>query len=382
MQGERIEPLIEAVYDAAVDPEGWPGVMALLHRTFSASAATLYSLDYARRRMRPVEISGISDRFQESFESSFFTDDNPSARSPALHRPGVIRTDQLLDEYFRDDGVLRRSRYYDEWLRPQDLAHTMGMTPLAGDGIVFNISLLRSPAAGPFRPEEIARFEAIHPHFCRSLRMAARLESLAASRGAGAEALDGLAQGVVFVNPLGRVLHCNAAAEALVRRGGGLTIRANRLAAADPRVQQQLAALLWRAQDPAARIAGAEPRSLLVPRPDGQRPLVLNAVPLSPRRSRFVAPLPTVMLLIADPDAPRRIAADLLPVLYGLTPAEARLARALLAGGGLRRAAAGAGMTYETARWYLKVLFQKTGTRRQSELVARLLADLGGAPLG
>jgi hypothetical protein len=33
-------------------------------------------------------------------------------------------------------------------------------------------------------------------------------------------------------------------------------------------------------------------------------------------------------------------------------------------------------MTYETGRWYLKVLLQKTHTGRQSELVARLLADL------
>ena len=33
-------------------------------------------------------------------------------------------------------------------------------------------------------------------------------------------------------------------------------------------------------------------------------------------------------------------------------------------------------MTYETGRWYLKVLLQKTYTHRQSEPVARLRADL------
>jgi hypothetical protein len=36
-------------------------------------------------------------------------------------------------------------------------------------------------------------------------------------------------------------------------------------------------------------------------------------------------------------------------------------------------------VTYETARWNLKVLFQKTDTRRQTELVARLLGDLTAA---
>jgi DNA-binding CsgD family transcriptional regulator len=116
-----------------------------------------------------------------------------------------------------------------------------------------------------------------------------------------------------------------------------------------------------------------------VPRSDGPSPLILNAVALSARASRFVADQATVMLLIADPDARRRLDLDLLPALYGLTPAETRLARALLAGDGLRQAAAAAGMSYETGRWYLKILLQKTHTGRQAELVARLLADLGVA---
>jgi len=87
------------------------------------------------------------------------------------------------------------------------------------------------------------------------------------------------------------------------------------------------------------------------------------------------------MLLIVDPEAPSRPDSGLLWTLYRLTPAEARLAQALLGGSGLRPAAAAAGMSYETARWYLKVLFQKTHTSRQAELVARLLVDLGGVAI-
>ncbi|HEY9548359.1 MAG TPA: hypothetical protein VIR45_02560, partial [Kiloniellaceae bacterium] len=146
-----------------------------------------------------------------------------------------------------------------------------------------------------------------------------------------------------------------------------------------PAAQQGLARLLHRAQDLASDGSSDGPRSLVVPRSDAPSPLILNAVAISAGASRFVADQASVMLLIADPDARRRLDLDLLPVLYGLTPAETRLARALLAGGGLRQAAAAAGMTYETGRWYLKVLLQKTGTGRQAELVARLLADLGGA---
>ncbi|MEO3430797.1 hypothetical protein AAFN88_18225 [Pelagibius sp. CAU 1746] len=376
MQQNHIEALVEAIYDASLDPAGWPQAMALVRESFETGAACLYSLDYGRRRMRPVEVGDIAPRFLTSFEANFYTDDNPSARSPALHRPGIVRTDRRLDDYFRDDGVLRRSRYYHEWLRPQDFAHTMGVTPLAEGGIVFNLSLLRSADVGPFRAEEVRRFGKLQTHLCRALRTAQRLETLTAESGTTAAALDRLDQGVIFVSGRGRVLHCNVAAEMLLRRGSGLTLRGGRLTAVDPAARQGLARLLRQTQEP----AGGAPGSLVVPRSDGPRPLVLNAVALSVQASRFVADQASVMVLISNLSAPRRPDLGLLPALYGLTPAEARLAGALLAGGGLRQAAATAGMTYETGRWYLKVLLQKTHTSRQSELVARLLTDLGGSP--
>jgi DNA-binding CsgD family transcriptional regulator len=57
----------------------------------------------------------------------------------------------------------------------------------------------------------------------------------------------------------------------------------------------------------------------------------------------------------------------------GLSPAEARLAIRLTTGGPLATVAKSAGIGLETARWHLKHIFQKTGTRRQSELVALIL---------
>lgn len=381
MQQDRIEPLVEAIYDASLDPAGWTQAMALVRESFATGAACLYSLDYGRRCMQPVEVVGIAPRFLSSFDASFYTDDNPSTRTPTLHRPGVVRTERSLDDYFGGAGILRQSRYYHEWLQPQDFAHTMGMTPLvqggAEDGIVVNLSLLRSPAVGPFRAEEIARFSRLQVHLRRALRMGQRLEGLAVAGGAIAEALDRLGQAVIFASGRGRVLQCNAAAERLLRRGDGLRLRGGRLSAVDPATQQQLARLLCRPQEVGRDGTAGDSPGLPVPRAGGQRPLLLSALPLSTHAGRFVTEQASVMLLVTDPTVPRELALDLLPAIYGFTPAEARLARALLAGDGLRAAAARAGMSYETGRWYLKVLLQKTHTRRQAELVARLHADLG-----
>src|SRR3546814_15280959 len=91
--------------------------MALVRDSFETGAACLYARDYSRRRMRPVEVGDIAPHFLASFEAIFYTDDNPSARSPALHRPGIVRTDQRLGDYFRDDGVRSEERRVgNEWV--------------------------------------------------------------------------------------------------------------------------------------------------------------------------------------------------------------------------------------------------------------------------
>src|SRR3546814_3232014 len=60
-----------------------PISMAMVRDNFETGAACLYSLEYSRRRMQPIEVGDIAPRFLTSFEASFYTDDNPSARSPA-----------------------------------------------------------------------------------------------------------------------------------------------------------------------------------------------------------------------------------------------------------------------------------------------------------
>jgi DNA-binding CsgD family transcriptional regulator len=58
---------------------------------------------------------------------------------------------------------------------------------------------------------------------------------------------------------------------------------------------------------------------------------------------------------------------------FGLTPAEARLVLRLVAGDSLRSSAAALGIGYETARTTLKLVFHKTGTCRQAELVIAMI---------
>jgi DNA-binding CsgD family transcriptional regulator len=68
--------------------------------------------------------------------------------------------------------------------------------------------------------------------------------------------------------------------------------------------------------------------------------------------------------------------------LHGLTPAEARLAAALVRGFSLEEAAAELVISRNTARTHLKRVFAKTGTCRQGELISLLLSGPALVQLG
>jgi DNA-binding CsgD family transcriptional regulator len=112
-------------------------------------------------------------------------------------------------------------------------------------------------------------------------------------------------------------------------------------------------------------------------RPSGARPLVLTVVPIGrDTRDGIGAGSVRAAVHIVDPASRPVTTAERLRVVFGLTPAEAELAQALVAGRSLHEYADEARVTCETARWRLKQVLAKTDTHRQAELVRLLLTSV------
>lgn len=96
-------------------------------------------------------------------------------------------------------------------------------------------------------------------------------------------------------------------------------------------------------------------------------------VVLSPRLS-LARPWqrPMAMLVFADPGAGFPVDWKTLQSLFGLTPAESRLAAGLAAGQSLEAYATASGISPMTAGAQLRAVFEKVGVHRQAELVAIL----------
>jgi DNA-binding CsgD family transcriptional regulator len=82
------------------------------------------------------------------------------------------------------------------------------------------------------------------------------------------------------------------------------------------------------------------------------------------------------LVSISDPESTPLPDDRTLREMFGLTPAEARLTRLLAEGTSLAEAAERLGLRRETARTRIKVIFDKTGTHRQAELVSLVMRAL------
>jgi DNA-binding NarL/FixJ family response regulator len=103
---------------------------------------------------------------------------------------------------------------------------------------------------------------------------------------------------------------------------------------------------------------------------------ILTVAPLGVELAVYERPL--AMILVADPDTRAPSEMDLAE-FFGLSPAERRVAAALLAGKKLREVAADSGVQITTARTQLSSILRKVGVTRQAELI-RVLSHIPVIP--
>src|SRR5688572_4771085 len=224
---------------------------------------------------------------------------------------------------------------------------------------------------GPSSDRAVAQFNAgvralLQP-LVRATRQHVAFRRMGRALAAAHQALRHLSVGVVLTDVEGHVLESNELASEILQRKDGLQILDGRLAATRSFDSVKLAAGI------AGRAAIGEGH-LLIGRKGGVRPHAVTIAPLDgggdgPRAQRIV------MVLIVNPDwqAPseRSVAA-----LFGLSPAESRLAASLMQGRKLADIARDSGVEVTTLRTQLSSILRKAGVERQVDLV-RILSSVG-----
>ena len=219
-------------------------------------------------------------------------------------------------------------------------------------------------------PDRVALINRLVPHLQQALRMQTHIEEVSSRSVDFLGASEAIRHGIVITAPGRAVVHCNSAAERILCSNDGLRIRHGRIEADVPRVDDQL----QRSIHHALTLNGSDiwGGSFLCVRPSGRRSYIVHVMPIdqticaSPQSGR-------ASIIIIDPEQQPQSPAALLRHLYGLTKTEARVALLVARGQGLRPIADELSLSVTTVKTHLRHVFDKTGTRRQAELVRLLL---------
>jgi DNA-binding CsgD family transcriptional regulator/PAS domain-containing protein len=365
-EAELLDP-VAATGEAALEPELWPRALARIASHCGARGGHFCIVDPLqpeRSRLWEHGLPGLDFTHGRIM-------DNPWAPTALQLPSGLVNR----SEDFLPLDRLRRTPFYQEVLAPLDVEHVMGVQ-YHGPQLPANQRVLcvvvRAARQGPFEHVALERFRQIAPHLMQAAQVHLRLARAEAFQNAALELLDRLAPGIMMLDEQGEVCFANRNAEQLLAADDGLTSRNRRLAASHPDESRRLGELVVAAIRTGIGRGLHPGGAMLVSRAD-RRPLELLVAPLVARRLSLAVGRPVAVVLIHDPGQPVELAAQRLRELYQLTPAEARVARAVASGQGLEHAARELGLRVTTVRSHLQSCFEKTGTSRQAELVKLLL---------
>lgn len=377
MAERGFDRLVARTYDAVLDPGVWPDVLSRLRRETGAVAGGILQNSWSHDFSRGHFVQGIDARANDDYRNHF-RHHIPWINVPELFRPGVLRTDRTINRFYNSANAFASTEYFNDWMVPQGFRHIMRAVVHCDDKECFSLFLFGDAALRGFEGKSETVFRRLLPHLMRATAIRRRLDDLQVTSSAITDAVDQLTMGVIYVDERGGVLGANRTADRMLARGDGLVTLGGRIMPARPTDGAAFDAALKRALPPRGTDAERTPPSsttLTLSRSSDGLPLVVTLMPGGKDALALSFRMPAAVLLVADPLARPETAAESLVAVFGLTRSEARLATALVTCGRLREAAETVGITYETARSYLKVIFHKTGTRRQAELVRLLVAS-------
>ena len=355
------------IYDATLDGARWPAVLTQISDWLGSESCHFFLMDGSRGTLALCHAVRTDPVLLQEYDAHYASV-NPWVR-PALTTPvGAVVTDEAL--YSARD--LRRTEFFNDWLRRRDVGHGLFTIALHEEQWLGALSLYRSDTKGRYESSEISACQAIAPHLRRALQLTKRLVRAEGLAAVTVQALDHTAQAILLFDGEGRAMFSSEAARQVLQHTRAISLdREGRLRAASFSANRTLQSVLGSTLHPqdAARVGGI----VAIPRQAPMGPMVVMIAPVSAGSSVFPDLNPAVIVYISDPSCGEYGREHVLTKAYGLTAMEGKVATQLLSGERLPAIADSLGLSVNTVRTHVKHAFSKTGTRSQAQLVSLLL---------
>ena len=376
-EAEELSRVISDIYDASLDPALWPTAIESVCGYIGAASAGLHSQDSITRVTDALFWWGHASSAPHYFQAYR---EKYGKINPIF--PGVIFFDveqpvAVPDVISCDEFV--QTRFFREWLAPQSLMDGLFSNLEKGVTSCAVFTAMRHAEQGPVDDRMRRRFELITPHVRRSMLIGKVIDLHRVEAAALADTLDELTSGTFIVDSTSRIIHANRAAHRLIAEANVLRATNGRLSAFEPKGGRHLLEVFAAAQAGDAAVGKGGVAVPLMAR-TGER-YVAHVLPLTSgaRRKAGISYSATAAMFIRKagldlPSPPEAVANE-----FKLTPAEVRVLFAIVQIGGVPEVAPVLGISEQTVKTHLHRIFEKTGTRRQADLV-KLVASYSGRP--
>jgi DNA-binding CsgD family transcriptional regulator len=365
--------LVGTIYESAIDPDQWSRFVTRLERIHPESRVTLFGhVDGCPTAKVGASVNYAADDVR-SYSAHFVNCSPYVARGMSLPVGRAFHYDMLIG-----DAELARTEYYNDYLVPRRLGHygTGFVVERTAPRTATVLSLADHANDEGRRARQLRLLDLVGPHLQRAFRLHHMVATERAGAGAVRAVFDRWAHATFVCDMSGRVVTFNLAADALLRRADGLWLGREGLCSVDDAKTQALALAVHKCagmpDDAAARAPELDAITLV--RPSGAPPLRVMMWPLRFWSTDALPGEGAVLVVILDPAQVRRTPVGWLARQYGLSPAEQRLAEAVVNGVPLAEAAGQLGIQLSTARTRLKTIQTKTHCHRQVDLVRLALS--------
>jgi DNA-binding CsgD family transcriptional regulator/PAS domain-containing protein len=360
---KQLSVLIGDIYDAALDPSQRTDVLDKIASFTGGHSGGLLSKHALSTSENHYCYIGSAPESLQAYSESYPKLDS-TADPMSIGVGQVVSTADLVPyEEFR------RGRFYREWARPHgwvDVAS--GVIEKSATSCTF-LSVVRHEASGLVDDEMRRRMALVVPHIRRALLIGKAINQREADAVCFSDILDGLSAGIILLDANGRIVHANAAANAILDAEDFLRTVGGRLVASDVPINAALYDILI-AADAGDAALGIKGVALPLTARDGER-YVAHVLPMtSGARRRMGAGYNAAAALFIRKTALEAFSPpEVIGRMYKLTPSELRVLLAIVNIGGVPEVAAALGVAVTTVKTHLSRLFEKTGVARQADLV-------------
>jgi DNA-binding CsgD family transcriptional regulator/PAS domain-containing protein len=380
-EDNELRYVVGAIYDAALNPTLWPGVLARIATFVGGPLRALSARELMWLLVNTDEHVGHDVKYAHSetcgkfdllailplFEAGqVFGSQGAGLQGIGIQGIG-IQDMGLQDTALQGTGVA-------ELMRPDRRGEGhVGQAPSPAWSNVGSAVVEKSESGCPSAPadkEMHRRMMLVAPHARRAMLIGRAIDRKANEAAIFTDILDSLTAGFYLIDAAGRIVHANAAGREILGADDFLRSIDGRLVVRDKKVNQTLQRIFAGKDEPETDgEIGSKGIALPLVARDGEYHIA-HVLPLGPR-ARYAADAPgaAAAMFISKATLEPPSSAEVIRDAYQLTRTELRVLLAIVNVGGIREVATTLGIADCTVKTHVRRLLEKTGADRQTDLI-------------